>query len=751
MANVAISALPAAGSIGPTDLLVIVQGGATKKATGSLLDSLTQTFTNKTFDTAGTGNAFSINGLAATANTGTGAVARATSPTFVTPVLGTPQSGNLSNCTGYPTTGLGLTASPLSQFAATTSAQLAGVMSDETGTGALVFATSPALTTPNIGVAAGTSLTLSSLTANRATFAGTSGLLSDYAAFTYNSAYTYPTVGNYVGAGQPTLYNTNAGSAWVFTTLGHSQVGVGSFPLCFIEDQILPLSDQTFPGGGTADGGSTFKVRAHVMPTNTHKCVGAGGLDIYSSIDDLQSGQIYQVSGGSIWGKNFSSCTINYVFGAQVYAQNSGGHSSTSTVSVLNPLMVSCDGDSGTGDVTAGTIATMRAIQILGMGCTNATVTEREAIYIAAMPSTATTDYVINSQATQASLLLGPLGVGIAPVTRLHVEQDGGTFGSITPSGSLASDVVALSKSALTARPSANFVYYQSLALTEIANTGTISNWFPSAFSGSVVVKAADNAVYNGTITGGSGGATYYGTGSQASIIGLFGSAGVGGTGAVGTLVVGGDFGIVNVTGASSGTTATATGVRIRRPIGISGRTTTLAIGLDIERQDSATAPGATVYALIQRGTTDAILWSSKFSTYANVVTAGWGVPAVYAAGRVTAQSAANASISTYTVGAADGSFEVSANMEVSASTVLSTTLTCTYTDESNTARTMILPVQQLTGSFIAGGVISGTGAWETPVMHIRCKAATAITILTSTGTFTGVTYTAEGIIKQTA
>lgn len=41
-----------------------------------------------------------------------------------------------------------LVANPLSQFAATTSAQLRGVISDETGTGAAVFATSPAITTP---------------------------------------------------------------------------------------------------------------------------------------------------------------------------------------------------------------------------------------------------------------------------------------------------------------------------------------------------------------------------------------------------------------------------------------------------------------------------------------------------------------------------------------------------------------------------------------------------------------------------
>lgn len=46
---------------------------------------------------------------------------------------------------------LGKVANPLSQFASTTSAQLAGVISDETGSGALVFGTSPTLVTPNLG------------------------------------------------------------------------------------------------------------------------------------------------------------------------------------------------------------------------------------------------------------------------------------------------------------------------------------------------------------------------------------------------------------------------------------------------------------------------------------------------------------------------------------------------------------------------------------------------------------------------
>lgn len=61
-----------------------------------------------------------------------------------------------------PTTGtVATTSNKLSAFAATTSAELAGVISDETGSGALVFANTPTLVTPNIGAATGTSLTVS--------------------------------------------------------------------------------------------------------------------------------------------------------------------------------------------------------------------------------------------------------------------------------------------------------------------------------------------------------------------------------------------------------------------------------------------------------------------------------------------------------------------------------------------------------------------------------------------------------------
>ena len=102
--------------------------------------------------------------------TGRGSLVFATSPTLVTPVLGTPSSGTLTNCTfptlNQDTTGNAATVTNgvyttdnLSALAATTSAQLAGVISDETGSGALVFATSPTLVTPALGTPASGVLT----------------------------------------------------------------------------------------------------------------------------------------------------------------------------------------------------------------------------------------------------------------------------------------------------------------------------------------------------------------------------------------------------------------------------------------------------------------------------------------------------------------------------------------------------------------------------------------------------------------
>lgn len=90
------------------------------------------------------------------------------------------QSGNLFSAGNTVAT----SANNLSFFSATTSAQLAGIISDETGSGSLVFANTPTLVTPVLGAATGTSIVLSgnisaaALAPTASTCSGTNFILS---------------------------------------------------------------------------------------------------------------------------------------------------------------------------------------------------------------------------------------------------------------------------------------------------------------------------------------------------------------------------------------------------------------------------------------------------------------------------------------------------------------------------------------------------------------------------------------------
>ena len=119
------------------------------------------------------------------------------------------------------------------------------------------------------------------------------------------------------------------------------------------------------------------------------------------------------------------------------------------------------------------------------------------------------------------------------------------------------------------------------------------------------------------------------------------------------------------------------------------------------------------------------------------------------ASGRSTAQTAAVSSVAALLVGSTDTSYYVSANVLVTTSTTHDFTVTVAYTDEGNTARTLTLNFSQVAGT-IATNITAalGAGPYMGLPIHIRCKAATTITVAT-TGTFTTVTYNVEGLITQ--
>jgi hypothetical protein len=152
--------------------------GVTRITIGTTAQNGEITFPNATLTSANLAGVL-------TDETGSGSAVFANSPVLVTPNLGTPSSVTLTNGTGLPiSTGVSGLGSGVATFLATpSSVNLASAVTDETGTGALVFANSPTLVTPALGTPSSVTLTngtglpistgVSGLGSGVATFLGT--------------------------------------------------------------------------------------------------------------------------------------------------------------------------------------------------------------------------------------------------------------------------------------------------------------------------------------------------------------------------------------------------------------------------------------------------------------------------------------------------------------------------------------------------------------------------------------------------
>jgi len=172
------------------------------------------------------------------------------------------------------TTGtVGLTSLPLSQFATTTSAQMAGVVSDKTGSGLLVFGTSPTLTTPVLGVASATSLSATS------TVSGTQ-LISTVATGTPPLTVTSTTpvpnlsIGGTAAAASATTITDDGTTAvsvfptWVTATAGNMPTRITSTKLSFIPSTGV-LTATSFNGSLNASNLTAGTIPAARIATNS--------------------------------------------------------------------------------------------------------------------------------------------------------------------------------------------------------------------------------------------------------------------------------------------------------------------------------------------------------------------------------------------------------------------------------------------------------------------------------------------------
>ena len=228
-------------------------------------------------------------GTGVTTSTGSGNVVLSTSPTLVTPVLGTPSSGNLTNCT-FPTLNQNTTgtAAGLSATLAVTSGGTG--VTTSTGSGSNVLSTSPTLVTPILGTPTSGTLTNCTFPTLNQNTTGTAAGLS--ATLAISSGGTGATSAN--AAANAILPSQTSNSGKYLTTNGtDTSWGTVSSGSTLPTGALMPYAGASAPTGYLlCDGSSvssTSYLALHAVISNTYggsAYTGAGALSF--NLPDLR-------------------------------------------------------------------------------------------------------------------------------------------------------------------------------------------------------------------------------------------------------------------------------------------------------------------------------------------------------------------------------------------------------------------------------------------------------------------------------
>lgn len=450
--------------------------------------------------------------------TGSGANVFATSPTLVTPVLGVASATSINKVAlTAPATGATLTiadgktltasntltftgtdtsvvafssggtvayvANKLSVFAATTSAELAGVISDETGSGSLVFSSSPTLVSPTLGAALATSVT------------ATSGSLTVAAASGNNSVNLVPTGTGTVDAAnkritsvaEPTQSTDAATKNYV------DAVKTGLDPKDSVRVATTAALTATYSNGASGVGATLTNsgTQAAITIDSSVLTVGQRVL-VKDQASALQNG-IYSVT-------TVGSASTNWVLtrtvdadqdpevtpGAFTFVEegtingNNGFVCTTTGTITIGTTGISWVQFSGAGQVIAGDGLTKTGNTLNAVGTSNRITISADAIDIASTyvgQTSITTLGTITSGTWNAGVVAGQYG-------GTGVNNSGKTItlgGNLTTAGAFATTLTATANTTLTLPVTGTLA---TLAGTEALSNKTIT---ASSFSGTTI------------------------------------------------------------------------------------------------------------------------------------------------------------------------------------------------------------------------------------------------------------------------
>lgn len=227
-----------------------------------------------------------LNAAAGTTGTTSTNVVFSTSPVLVTPNLGTPSTLVLTNATGTPSSiglanGTGLPIAGIASLGAgvgtwlatPSSANLAAVITDETGSGVLVFGTSPTIAAPVInGLPTGTAIantnTASTLVARDSSGNFAAGTITATLSGAATSATTATNATN-TAITEDTATNASMFPTWVTANTGNLPQKTTSTKLTFNPSTGV-LSSTSFTGAGTGLTGTAASLTAGTVTTNAN-------------------------------------------------------------------------------------------------------------------------------------------------------------------------------------------------------------------------------------------------------------------------------------------------------------------------------------------------------------------------------------------------------------------------------------------------------------------------------------------------